>query len=76
MKDRSPRPSSDISNTNVDAGDVGLKVIEAAGGDPHFAEALRGMIWQEYCEVGQPFGPSEEGMFLWMGRQSQVEDGI
>lgn len=69
MKDRSPRPSSDISNTNVDAGEVGLKVIEVAGGDPHFAEALRGMIWQEYGEAGQPFGPSEEGIFLWMRHQ-------
>ncbi len=69
MKDRSPRPSSDNFHTNVDAGDVGLKVIETSGGDPHFAEALRGMIWQEYCEAGQPFGPSEEGMFLWVGGQ-------
>ena len=76
MKDRSPRPSSDISNTNVDAHDVRLKVVEVAGGDPHFAEALSGMIWQEYCEAGQPFGPSEEGMFLWMGCQLQVEDGV
>ena len=76
MKDRSPRPSNGIANTNVKAGDVGLKIIEMAGGDPHFAEALRGMIWQEYCEAGQPFGPSEEGMFLWMERQLQVEDGV
>lgn len=69
MKDRFPGPPGDISNVNGDAGDMRLKVVEAAGGDPHFAEALRGMIWQEYCKAGQPFGPSEEGMFRWLERQ-------
>ena len=76
MEDRSSRSSSNITNTSTDSRDVRLKVVQVAGGDPHFAEALRGMMWQEYCEAGQPFGPSEEGMFLWMEHQLQQEDEI
>lgn len=52
-----------------DISDMRLKVVEVAGGDLRFAEALRGMIWQEYCEAGQPYGPSEEAMFRWMEDQ-------
>ena len=46
-----------------------LRIIEVAGGDLAFAEMLRGMIWQEYCDAEHPFGPTEEGMFLWYERQ-------
>lgn len=74
MEDRSYRHSSEITGTDTSSNDVRLKVIEVAGGDLHFAETLRRMIWQEYCEAGQPFGSSEEAMFLWMEHKLRVED--
>ena len=75
MENRSSRHSSDITGTDASSSDVRLKVIRVAGGDLQFAETLRGMIWQEYCEAGQPFGPSEEAMFLWMEHQLQQGRG-
>ncbi len=58
-------------NAPSGADEVRQKIIEVASGDPHLAEALRGMLWNEYCDAGQPFGPSEEAMFRWAAQQLQ-----
>ena len=46
-----------------------LKLLQIAGGDAAFEAKLREMIWQEYCDAEWPYGPTEEGMFLWLEHQ-------
>lgn len=45
--------------------DLRLGVLQAAGGDPAFAAALRQILWDGYCHAGRPFGPDEDGMWTW-----------
>ena len=52
------------------APDVRLNLLHAASGDPHLAAALRGMLWQEYTDAGQPLGPSEDALFRWAATQN------
>lgn len=49
-----------------------LRILQVAGGDHAFALQIREMMWQAYCDVDCPFGPSEEGMFLWFEHEAQV----
>ncbi|MDT7858230.1 hypothetical protein RQM47_16395 [Rubrivirga sp. S365] len=52
-----------------------LRVLEVADGDPAFAAALRGMMWDAYVRAGRPLGPSEDDMFTWWsyGRATTVQ---
>ena len=49
--------------------DIRLHLIQVAGGDPAFEAKLREMIWHAYCEADRPFGPTEDGMFVWLEQQ-------
>ena len=49
--------------------DIRLQLIQVAGGDPAFEAKLREMIWHAYCEADRPFGPTEDGMFVWLEQQ-------
>ena len=42
-----------------------LRVLQAAGGDPAFADALRAMMWDAYVGAGRPLGPDEDAMWSW-----------
>jgi len=41
-----------------------LAVIKAAQG-------MRDAFWQAYTEAGQPYGPTEDGMWRWLGELSE-----
>ncbi len=51
--------------------DIRLHLIQVASGDPAFEAKLREMIWHAYCEADRPFGPTEDGMFVWLAQQKQ-----
>lgn len=63
------RLGSNEASTRVERTELRLKIIQAAGGNTAFAKQLRGIIWQRYCQAGQPFGPSERGMMDWLARE-------
>lgn len=52
--------------------DLRLSLLRAADGDAHLAEALRQMMWDDYCRAGQPFGPDEEAMWAWWAYGQQT----
>ena len=56
----SPAPTLAPSPT-----DLRLSVIRAADGDPALADALRRILWDDYCAAGRPYGPDEEGLWMW-----------
>lgn len=45
--------------------DLRLAVVRASDGDPALADALRQMLWDDYCRAGRPLGPDEDGMWAW-----------
>ena len=51
---------------------IRLKFVQIAGGDAAFGAKLREIAWHSYCEADRPFGPTEEGMFLWLEHQQQA----
>lgn len=60
---------------NLNAAQLKVRLLRVAGGDPMLAGQLRAAIWQEYCAADRPFGPSEEGMLLWLahGRRGRQQ---
>lgn len=58
------------ASASVNHEELRLKIIQAAGGNSTFARKLRGIIWQKYCQAGQPFGASERGMMEWLAREA------
>ncbi len=48
-----------------------LKLMEVAEGDLTTAQMLQSMLWQAYSEADCPFGPEEDGMFLWWAYEQQ-----
>lgn len=52
--------------------DMATRVIQVAGGDAPFADMMRQMIWESYCDAGQPFGATEDGMYIWIAHQQQT----
>lgn len=63
------RLNSREAGASINHAELRLKIIQAAGGNSAFAKRLRGIIWQKYCQVGQPFGASEKGMMEWLARE-------
>ena len=45
--------------------DLRLHVLQTADGDAMLADALRQMMWDDYCRAGRPLGPTEEAMWTW-----------
>lgn len=45
--------------------DPRLRVLQVAGGDAAFADALRAMMWDAYTGAGRPLGPDEDAMWAW-----------
>ena len=64
-------PMTAFSAPNLAPHAVRLHLLRAADGDPHFAATLRGMLWQDYCDAGQPLGPSEDALFRWVAQTLQ-----
>lgn len=56
-----PRPAPAVTPIP----DVRLRVLEVAGGDPAFADALRAHMWRAYDEAGRPAGDDEDAMYRW-----------
>lgn len=52
--------------------DTANKIIQVAGGNAAFGDMLRQMMWTSYCDAGQPFGATEEGMYIWIEHQQQT----
>lgn len=60
--------SNQVSVTDtIEAHDkwMGLKLLQIAGGDQAFADKMRELLWQAYCDADCPFGGSEKGMAIW-----------
>jgi len=34
-------------------------------GDPTLTDTLRGWLWADYQAAGAPYGPTEDGLYLW-----------
>ena len=52
---------------------IRLKLIQIVDGDLAFEAKLREMIWHSYGEADRPFGPTEEGMFMWLEHQQLLD---
>ncbi|HMB92832.1 MAG TPA: hypothetical protein VKP65_18425 [Rhodothermales bacterium] len=48
------------------------KIVQVSGGNAAFGDMMRHMMWTSYCDAGQPFGASEEGMYIWIEHQQQT----
>ncbi|MFQ5568723.1 MAG: hypothetical protein ACE5G0_03550 [Rhodothermales bacterium] len=72
MKKQESWPYRRMIRPRASSENIRLKFIQIAGGDAAFGEKLLEMAWQSYCEADRPFGPTEEGMFLWLEHQQQV----
>lgn len=55
--------------TEISSAQLRMQLLKVADGDPGLADGLRAAMWQEYCTANRPFGPSEEGMLIWLAHE-------
>lgn len=71
MREHTPDQIDHEATTETSSMQLHLLLLQVAGGNPAVAERLREVVWQEYCDAGRPFGPSEKAMLSWLAHERQ-----